>query len=211
MKVLIVSNGSIGDPEALCAKLPPVDYVISSDGGTRHLNDLGLMPDLILGDFDSVDPDLLKTYEAQGVLLKRYPMDKDRTDTHIAVDTAAEMGAKEVILTGVLGTRFDHSYANVLLLVRLARRNIRGVIIDNHNTIYVSDTHISIQGTPGGYLSLLPLTTDTVISAASGLQYPLENAPLPLNNPLGVSNVLIEPKAEVSITSGWLMAVLAQD
>lgn len=211
MKVLIVSNGTLGDPAALRTKLPSVDYVIASDGGTRHLQDLGLTPDLILGDFDSADPDLLITYEEQGIPMKRYPTDKDRTDTHIAVDTAVEMGAAEIFLTGVLGTRFDHSYANVLLLVRLAQRNIRGVILDNHNTICVSNHRITLQGTPGGCVSLLPLTADTVIGSTAGLQYPLEHAPLPLDNPLGVSNVLTEQKAEVTIASGWLMAVLAQD
>lgn len=211
MIVLIVSSGELGNPESFIQKLPPVDYVIASDGGTRHLASLNMTPDLIMGDFDSVDPALLDDYVRQGVKIERFPTDKDKTDTQIAVDRAIAMGAKQVVMLGALGTRFDHSYANVLLLVRLAKHGIAAIVLNDHNAIFISDSMIHLKAPPGTIVSLLPIGSDAVIHATVGLQYGLCDALLPLHYPMGVSNVMTLPEARITISSGYVMAVLAQD
>lgn len=211
MKALIISNGQLENIDFLKKKLPQVDYIIACDGGAVHLKRLGLKPDLILGDFDSLDHSILEYYKGLGVLVERFPVKKDRTDTHIAVDKAVELGADEVCLIGALGTRFDHSFANVMLLMYLARRGIRAEILDCHNRVRVYNESFILKGEPGQIVSLLPLSHNCVIESVKGLKYEIQDFPLPQDFPLGVSNEFSDSEASVKLKSGWVMVILARD
>lgn len=211
MKVLIIANGEIKDIQKVKAMLPQVDYVICADGGVRHARELGVVPDLMVGDFDSLPDEVLQEYSMAGIPIKRYPMDKDKTDMQIAVDTAIEIGASQVFLVGTFGSRWDHSYANMLMLYRLARRGIKAQILDSHNVVMVSSGKVEIEGEIGQTLSLLPLSGDVRILRTDGLKYPIVDGILPLDFPYGVSNVLVKPRAEVHVGSGWVMVVIARD
>jgi thiamine pyrophosphokinase len=211
MKIAIIANGSINKAEKIKTKIPKLDMVICCDGGVRHLKNLGLEPDLIIGDFDSVNEQLLEKYRKKGVPIKTYPKVKDETDTEIAANTAIELGASHVVLLGALGYRWDHSYANIMVLVKLAKQGINAVILDSNNQIQVSNTFLFLTGKKGQIISLLPLGEDVSILSTKGLRYPIENQKLPLDAPYGISNIFIEEKAEIKIKSGWLLAVLAED
>jgi len=211
MRALIITNGEFSDPSLFQNKIPKVDFVICADGGIKHVKKLGIKPDLIVGDFDSVSPDLITRYEAQGIEIKRYPSEKDYTDTQIAVDEAIERGASEVIFLGALGTRFDHSYANLMLLYRLLKRNIKGKIMDSHNTITMAHDLVHILGKEGQIVSLLPWKGDTHIRSTRGLKYPLRDYTLELDFPLGVSNILVAPEAVIEIEKGWLIVIESRD
>ncbi len=211
MKVLIIANGEIKDIQKVKAMLPQVDYVICADGGVRHARELGVVPDLIVGDFDSLPDEVLREYSMAGIPIKRYPADKDKTDMQIAVDTAVDMGASQVFLVGAFGSRWDHSYANMLMLYRLARRGIKAQILDSHNVVMVSSGKVEIEGEIGQTLSLLPLSGDVRILRTDGLKYPIVDGILPLDFPYGVSNVLVKPRAEVHVGLGWVMVVVARD
>ncbi|NLB41614.1 MAG: thiamine diphosphokinase, partial [Clostridiales bacterium] len=129
MRAAIISNGDIGDGEKLKSSLPKFDMVICCDGGIRHLSALDLEPDLIVGDFDSVDHALLDQYKNKGIPIKTFPVIKNETDTELAVNTAIELRADQVSMIGALGSRWDHSYANVMLLVKLAKMNVDAEIL----------------------------------------------------------------------------------
>ena len=211
MRAAIISNGDIGDGEKLKSSLPKFDMVICCDGGIRHLSALDLEPDLIVGDFDSVDHALLDQYKNKGIPIKTFPVIKNETDTELAVNTAIELRADQVSMIGALGSRWDHSYANVMLLVKLAKMNVDAEILHSHNHIYVSDERFSFYSKPGQIISLLPLSENVVIHSTKGLQYSIENQEMPLDTPYGISNVFLEKNVEVIIKSGWLMAVLSED
>ncbi len=211
MRAAIISNGDLGDGVKLKSSLPEFDMVICCDGGIRHLSVLGLEPDLIVGDFDSVDHALFDEYKKKGVPVRTFPVIKNETDTELAVNTAIELRADHVSLIGALGSRWDHSYANVMLLVKLAKMNIVAEILHSHNHVFVSDEKFSFSSKPGQIISLLPISENVVIHSAKGLQYPIENQEMPLDTPYGISNVFLETNVEVIIKSGWLMAVLADD
>lgn len=211
MKVLIIANGEIGDVQRIKAMLTQVDCVICADGGVRHARELGIVPNLLVGDFDSLPDEVLQEYRVAGIPIRRYPTDKDKTDMQIAVDTAIDMGASQVFLVGAFGSRWDHSYANMLMLYRLARRGIKAQILDSHNIVMVSCGKVEIEGEIGQILSLLPLGGDVRILSTDGLKYPIVDSVLTLDFPYGVSNVLIKPKAEIQVGSGWIMVVLARD
>lgn len=211
MRVAIISNGDLGDIAKLKLELPLFDAVVCSDGGIRHLSDLGLYPDIIVGDFDSANQSLLDEYIKKGVVTKQFPKDKNETDTHLAVEIAIELGADSVYLLGAIGSRWDHSYANVMLLVRLAEQGIDARILHSHNHIFVSNNTLVLSAQPEQIISLLPLGNDVTIEATKGLKYPIYDQHLPLNFPIGISNVFTDTEAEVRIKSGWLMAVIAND
>lgn len=211
MRFLIIANGEVRDIQKVKAMLPQVDYVICADGGLKHARELGIVPDLIVGDFDSLPNEVLHEYNMGGITVKRYPADKDKTDMQIAVDTAIEMGASQVFLLGALGSRWDHSYANMLMLYRLAKRGIKAQILDSHNVVVVGNGKVEIEGEVGQIVSLLPLSGDVRILRTEGLKYPIVDGVLPLDFPYGVSNVLIKPRAEVHVGSGWVMVVMARD
>jgi len=211
MRAAVVSNGDLGDAEKLRKMLPPFDLVVCSDGGIRHLKALGLQPDILVGDFDSADPSLMREYTEKGIPVLRFPSDKDKTDTLIAAETAMERGADSIVLLGALGSRWDHSYGNVMILVRLAERGIDGMILHSHNRILVSDQIFVLTARPGQTVSFLPLGENVKIESTKGLRYPVHHKAMPLDDPYGISNVFTEERAEVRITSGWLMAVVADD
>lgn len=211
MKVLIISGGHLGDVEYIKKNSLDWDFVICADGGARHLEKLGIIPDLLVGDFDSIPTQLLQKYKNMGIAIKTYPKEKDWTDTHIAVDIAIEKGAKCVYLIGALGSRWDHSFANIMLLYRLESRGIKAKILHSHNTIMMSNDILEIEGHVGQIVSLIPFSQDVLVEYTQGLAYPLYNGTLTLDFPLGISNILEEEKAVVKIKKGWLIGVLTKD
>lgn len=211
MRTIVVTNGHLSQPEKLKSLLPPFDLVICCDGGIRYLNALNLEPNIIIGDFDSADKDLLNEYIENGVMVKRLPVVKNETDTQAAVDLALAYNTKDVTILAGIGTRFDHSYANVMLLIRLVKKGVDARIINSNNVITVSDKQFLINGTPGDIISLLPLTDDVKIENTKGLKYKIQHKGLPLDFPFGISNVFVDSIAEIKVKSGWVMAVIAKD
>jgi len=211
MIAAIVANGDLGEVKKIRTLLPAFDFVVCCDGGLRHLEKLDLKPDVIVGDFDSVDPSLLDDYYTQGISIKTYPAEKDKTDTELAAQTVIEAGADKVIILGGIGSRWDHSYANVMILVKLAKQGIDAEIMHSHNRIVVSNKELYLSGIPGQFVSLLPLGENVFINETKGLKYKIKNRELPLDAPYGISNVLLETKAEITIASGWLMGIIAED
>src|SRR5690606_2843681 len=119
-------------------------------------------------DFDSVDPLALDAYQKKGVPIRTFPIEKNQTDTELAAQAAIEAGAKQVVLLGALGSRWDHSYANVMVLVRLVKLGIEAMILHSHNRIMVSNQMFCLEGEPGQFVSLLPLSENVVINSTMG-------------------------------------------
>lgn len=211
MRILIITNGDAGDINLLKTFTPPYDYLICADGGIQLARCLGLTPDLIVGDFDSVPHDILDEYKKKHVSMQQFPIEKDKTDTQIAVDIAIDMKAAYVFLLGALGHRWDHSYANVMLLMRLAKHGIKAQIIDSHNRISISNDTIQLYGNPGDIISILPFGGDGLIKKTEGLQYHIENKMLPMDFPYGISNVLTQTHSKIVIGSGWIITVQTRD
>jgi len=211
MKVLIISGGDLGDPQWIKKNLPRCDFVICADRGAHHMESLDIKPDLLVGDFDSISPHVLDSYKKKGIPVINYPVEKDKTDTHIAVDLAIEKGATHVYLLGALGNRWDHSYANVMLLYRLENNGVKGQILHSNNIIMLSNKLLEIEGEIGQYVSLLPFAGEAYITSTEGLKYPIYNSVLPPDITIGISNVLTASRAVVRIKSGWVISVLAHD
>lgn len=215
MKVLIISGGDLGDTTYIKDYIEKNalvwDLIICADSGARHLDKLGIRPDILVGDFDSLDPSLLETYRKTDVEVQFYSKDKDWTDTQIAVDIAIDRGADMVYLIGALGSRWDHSYGNVMLLYRMEQKGIRAKILHSNSTIEMTNDTLEIQGSIGEIVSLLPFSQEVLVESTCGLAYPLKNSLLTLDFPIGISNILVEEKAKVKVSRGWIMSVISKD
>ncbi len=211
MKVVIVCNGSVKDYNAIREFFDKADYIISVDGGAGHLRKLGITPDVLLGDFDSADKEDLLYFQSQGIKAEKFPVEKDMTDSELAIERALEKGADEVIFIGAVGTRFDHSMANILLLKKLLDKKVSACIADEHNRIYMFDSTFSLQRQEGYKLSLIPVSNWVTGVTTKGLKYPLSNATMHLGTSWGVSNEFCEDTATVTIGEGILLVCLSRD
>ena len=133
----IFANGEIEDPERLKALIQPGDRLLAADGGMRFLNRLGLQPERVIGDLDSIDPEEARQLAREGVILEKYPVDKDETDLELAIDRALAEGFDELRIAGALGGRLDQTLGNLFLLSRadLIDRDVR--LEDGHEEVFL--------------------------------------------------------------------------
>jgi len=197
-KCLIFCAGGFA---GLYEPIAPDDSVIAADGGLVHTEALGLTPDLILGDFDSLG------YIPEGSTV--FPVEKDDTDAMLAVKQGLELGYTEFLLYGSLdGPRLDHSIANFQALQYLADRGARGILVGKTQTvILVKDGTLTLPARDKGIVSVFCMGQDATGVTIRGLKYALENGTLTAGFPLGVSNHFIGSPAEISVEKGSLLLI----
>lgn len=190
------------------------DILIGADSGALFLLQNGMRMDCAVGDFDSVTAHELQRIQNHcGEFLTFDPVLKNWTDMELAVDWAIENGADKIILYGAVGTRFDHSLANVHLLSRAADRHIPCIIEDEYNRISLVTPHkpLHIQKSRFSYVSLVPQTERVTGVTLQGMMYPLQDAELEVGSTLGISNKLVEQTGIVSIHRGRLLVIESMD
>jgi len=209
-RIVICTGGQLG-PWAL-EHIKPADLLIGADSGARFLIANGLRPDIAIGDFDSVsEEDLIEIRKNSGQTIACDPIDKNYTDTEMAVRLALDLQPNELILLGALGTRFDHSLANVHLLALSIKQQVKTTIIDDHNKISLLTDELTIEQLGYPNVSLLPLSLSVEGITLDGFQYPLTDAELTIGQSLGISNVLLAPTGRISIRKGLLLVIQSRD
>ena len=188
-------------------------YLIGADRGAYFLAEHGYSPDLALGDFDSVTPEQMRVIETAAHELSAYDaVDKDWTDTELAVREAIDRGFKDIVLFGALGTRFDHSLSNIQLLNLAHEQGCALKLIDEHNEISLcSDTMLLDADERYPYVSLLPLTQVVTGITLHGFRYPLSDATVKSGQSIGISNVLVEATGTIIIGTGLLLVIRSRD
>ncbi len=189
-----------GDFDASCFRPAPGDFVIAADGGYRHLQRIGTAPDLLMGDFDSLEkvPDT--------VPVERFPPEKDDTDMMIAIKRALAMGHEQIVLLGAMGGRFDHTFANIQALSYIARHGARGYMAGGGTVVTVIEAcEAAFDASHRGYVSVFALGGAAEGVCLRGLKYPLEGATLTPDVPLGCSNEFLGVPASVSVARGALL------
>jgi thiamine pyrophosphokinase len=211
MNALIISNGEISNYNYYKNIILDSNIIICADGGAKHAYKMNIIPNLIVGDFDSLDEDILNFYKEKGVKIEKYSPIKDKTDTQIATLKAIEMGTDNITYIGTLGNRFDHLIANLSLLYYLLNRKIKGRIINEKNEIYLINEYIELTGQKGDIVSLLPYSKDVHGIYTEGLYYPLSGQDMPLGIPYGISNIFTENKITIKIEDGFLLVIKSRD
>jgi len=202
---LVLVGGEVHADERLRAALAGADLVIAADGGLRHAAALGLAPDLLVGDLDSVDDASLAAHP--GLAVERHPADKDALDLELALDAAVARGAERITVVGGLSGRLDQTLATVLVAQARHAAGVTLEVLDGRRAVWPlrpgEERALPLQR--GERFSLLALDRDARVSVA-GARYPLDEATLTRALGLGVSNVALGP-VRVRSHAGAVVAV----
>lgn len=190
--------------EWLRGQLRKGDIVLCADGGYHSAAKAGIVPDYIVGDFDSAPA-------PTGDKIKVFPKEKDDTDTMLAIKAGMELGCRNFLILGGIGSRLDHTFANLTALRCLKEQGCRGKLSDEHNEAFViKEESVRIPRKEGCVLSVFSLDAVSYGVSLRGVKYPLEEAELS-QSPLGVSNVILDEFALVSVKKGTLLLFLSRD
>lgn len=195
----LIANGEIEEDAALIAKIKSCDHLIAVDGGLNHCRRFGLVPSMIIGDFDSADPDALRHFE--NVPQKAFPKDKDKTDLELAVEYAFSLEARTVVIFGGLGGRIDHTLANINLLCLYPGKLY---LESSKEFLFVIDRQVSLKCTIGQTISLIPLNGPVSGIQTKGLKWKLENGVLDKHF-MGISNLCLSANIHISVEKGDLL------
>ena len=187
--------------DGLAEEIQMDDLVIAADGGLKHTESIGLMPNVILGDFDSLG------FTPEGAEV--FPVEKDDTDAMLAIRCGLDRGYRRFVIYGGLdGERLDHTLANYQALQYLADREAVGYLAGRRYLVtVVKNGKLSFPAEAKGILSVFCLGADASGVTLSGLKYPLEKGCLTSGFPLGVSNHFTGEKGEISVDDGSLLVM----
>lgn len=208
---LILGGGDVLNYKGIATLITPETLIVCADSGYRHCAPLGIVPDLVVGDFDSIESldDIPK--ETQ---LVKLPKDKNYTDTTFSIEAALHKECNQILMAGMWGGRIDHSLANIQSLVYLTRKGIESFITDGVSQMFCADTkgqRISchIRPVEGYYLSLLAYSEECGKVTIENAVYTLDEYTLKNDLARAVSNEFSREEAKISFSSGTMLIVLA--
>lgn len=211
MRAVIVSGGNPPSKKLLLSYLKSDDFLIGVDHGCDCLLEYNIIPNLILGDFDSVRKEVIEEFKAKKVIILEYNSDKDYTDTDLGYLKAKESGANEIILFGATGTRMDHMLGNLGILIKSLKEGIKMQIIDENNKIFVVDKESSFKGNYGDTISFHALSDKVPNLTIKGAKYKLESYDMGLLEPRAICNEFIDNDITISFDSGLVLVILPKD
>ena len=212
-RIVIFANGELPDMEAARALLQPSDYLIAADGGANHLLKMGILPEKVIGDLDSIDDDTLFELTSAEVEIEQYSEDKDETDIELALHYAVELNPSSILIVGALGGRLDQTLANLSVLTdpSLPTFDIR---LDDGveeavfcRAISRKGGQVDVQGRSGDTVSLIPWGGPVEGVTTEGLQWPLYSETLYCSKSRGISNIMVADSASIKIQNGLLLVI----
>ncbi|OHD15602.1 MAG: thiamine diphosphokinase [Spirochaetes bacterium GWD1_27_9] len=202
--ISIVGSGEDYNDEKLIKHLRNSDFIIASDGGLNTLNSINIKPNLLIGDFDSVNKDILSDYP--DIQVEKYPKEKDLTDSELALKKAISLTPQKIELFAMTGSYFDHSIANVFNLIRNFSTNIQISIISSNSTIFVIDSDAEFTNLKNRRVSFFPLG-DIELLEMTGFKYNFDKNKISFLE-YSVSNVIQSDYCKIKIKNGYMIFVL---
>ena len=206
-RVVIFANGHLPNLEAARTLLRAGDYIVAADGGANHLMEMGILPEVLIGDLDSVDEDTLFELTNAEVRIEQYSEDKDETDIELALRYATDLRPSAILIVGALGGRLDQTLANLSLLTDPTLSGIDIRLDDGVEEAFFCRDQAEVRGRSGDTVSLIPWHGIVDSVTTDGLQWPLFSETLYPDKSRGVSNVMLEDEASIRIQSGLLLVV----
>ena len=197
-RAVIMAGGPISDYSFYTPQKD--DYVICADSGYRHAEALGIIPDILLGDFDSI------AEMPQEVEILRFPAEKDETDLQIAICHAREKGFSDIYVIGAFGGRLDHFLGNVCLLHWAQNQGADVIMQDADTLVRLVSEDVALPRKKQHYLSVIPFFGDATVSI-TGVKYPLEKHNMLAGDTLGISNEFKSDVAHISVHSGKVLVI----
>jgi thiamine pyrophosphokinase len=208
VRAAIFLNGAPDSEPLIQAVAGRADLVVAADGGARYALAAGIVPDLIVGDMDSLGEDLAQELEGRGAELERHPVKKDKMDGHLAVLTARERGATAAEFVCAVGGKVGAVFALPHILLAAERLGLRSNAVADWGRMFVVETGSrTVEGTVGDSVSAFPLAGQATGVTLEGMAYPLTNATLEPGDTLGFHNELLGGRAKVSVEGGTLLVV----
>lgn len=206
MRAVLVASGEAHPDDARW--LEGADLVVAVDAGAAWLAQQGVRPDALVGDLDSVDAELVRSLEADGMAIDRHPPAKDESDMELAIAYARRLGADQITVLGAFGgNRLDHEIANVLLLSGPSGSGLTLIRGESRvSALRGGDVRVMAGGL-GSLVSLFPARGDAVGVTTAGLEYPLRDETLAMGRSRGLSNVIAAEPASVGLRQGTLLVV----
>ena len=208
MRAAVFLNGAPDSPGLIQTVARRADLVVAADGGARYALDAGVIPDLVVGDMDSLGEDLAREVERRGASLERHHVRKDKMDGHLAVLAARERGATVADLLCAAGGRFGALFAVPHILLAAERIGLRSTAVADWGRMFVIEARsLTVEGEPRDAVSIFPLSGQATGVTLEGLAYPLEDARLEPGDTLGFHNELTGRKARIGVREGTLLVV----
>ena len=204
MRTLIVLGGDLPSPPLLRRCASEAELTIAADRGLEAFEAAGVLPDLLLGDMDSVSAGTLARREGS-TEMERLPCEKDDTDGGHAMEVALSRGATEITILGALGGRMDHALANLMLLKRAHEGGAFAQILDERVRIVRIDGEITLRGAKGDTISLIPIGEAHGVTLEGCYYHSQEALSFDFVHPLGVSNVVTADEARITVKEGDLL------
>ncbi|MEN8098645.1 MAG: thiamine diphosphokinase [Chloroflexota bacterium] len=207
MKAVIFANGEMNQTPRLVELANQADLVVAADGGAHNAFDLGVQPDIVIGDLDSLDSTLREHLMSQGVQLLPFPCDKDETDLELAIDYVVKENANVIHIIGGLGGRIDQTAASLAILAdpRLDGRDIK--LVDGIDTVRLIRYKTVLEGSIGDRVSLLAVGGDAHGVSTRGLKWSLQEETLYFHQARGISNELVSDQATIQVSQGMLLCI----
>jgi len=202
--ISIIGNGEDWNEKKIKEYCKSSDFIIAADNGLSILDELSIIPDLIIGDLDSVSENILEKYN--NIPLEKYPKEKDLTDSEISLQKAISLKPKKISLLAMTGSYFDHSLANIINLFRNYEPNIEIEVITHNAIIFPITSKKEFSGLEGRRFSLFPIGKVSGISI-TGAKYHLKNFDFKITD-YSISNVIIKNRFSIEIKDGFLLFVL---
>lgn len=217
LKTCIIAGGMLERDFALhFLKQQKFDIILAADRGLKFCSDEGICPTYILGDFDSLEKEILERYRRENkVPIREFNPVKDNTDMDLALQQAIVLGSREIYILGGTGGRLDHFLSTVQNLKRAWEKKIPAYLVDSRNLITLPcerDFFIEKEKQHGTYVSFLPLEEQVTGLTLEGFRYPLNGFTLTnASGGLGVSNEIVEETAHVRFADGILLMIQSRD
>ncbi len=202
-KCLVITGGERVTKERIFSFINDDTYIVCADKGGETAFDYGLTPDILLGDFDSIDSEVLKR---TGLNIMEYPKDKDYTDTELAISYALEKGFEDIVLVNATGDRIDHVFSTFMLLYKYRKANI--TILGNNFEAFIINGNYKILNMKGRTLSIIPLKEKLEGVCLEGFKFPLKDRTVYLGDSLCVSNIVLEDEASILLKKGTAIVII---
>lgn len=190
------------------------DMILGVDGGAIRILDQGIVPDMAIGDFDTIGEEGIWRLQQAGVKMEQYPSHKDLTDTEIAIEVAVALEPDEIILYGALGSRMDHTLANLQLLQKAQLAGVWMQIESKQNRVFLLSEQfpqVTISRDHFRFMSLLPMSEKVTGITLEGFMYPLHEATIEMGMAIGVSNEFLHETGTIALRQGKLFVMLTND
>ena len=207
-RCVIVSASPDSDSEFIKSHIADDDFVICADGGADKIIPTGIIPDLIIGDFDSSG----KSDYFRDTEVITLPVMKDDTDTQHCAEAAMDRGFKNILFLGATGGRLDHTLANLSVLLYLKNRGAKGRIVDKYSDISLLENGDNkLFGAKGKTVSVMPFVSKEVTLSYEGMLYPLKNQTVSAEYPFTISNIAEADEVTVTLHKGEALLIISND